>query len=60
MNKPWPTKPNEVEANARFDRPPRGMFNAPYRPLKMTATLKRRALKKMPGKTAIAAHPAIE
>jgi hypothetical protein len=54
MTKPSRTEPSEAEA------PPRGAFNAPYRPLKMTATLKRRALKKRPGKLAIAAQSVIE
>jgi hypothetical protein len=60
MNKPLPTKPSEMEASARFGKPSRGALNASYRPLKMTATLKRRALKKRPSKPAIAAQAAIE
>jgi hypothetical protein len=60
MNKPSPTKPGEVEASVWFGKPPRAALNASFRPLKMTATLKRRALRKRPGKPAIAAQSAIE
>jgi hypothetical protein len=48
MTKPSPTKCSETEAGARFDKTPGGGLNAPYRRLKMTATMKRRALKKRP------------
>jgi hypothetical protein len=46
MTMPWP----EAEAQPRFDETPRVVPEAPDRPLKMTATMKRRALKKRPGK----------
>jgi hypothetical protein len=58
MNKPSPTKPSEVKASAWFG--PRSALNASLKPLKMTATLKRRALRKRPSKPAIAAQSAIE
>jgi hypothetical protein len=60
MNKPLPTESIEVEASAWSGKPLRGALNASFRPLKMTATLKRRALRKRPSKPAIAAQPAIE
>ncbi|HMJ42211.1 MAG TPA: hypothetical protein VK522_08030 [Pseudolabrys sp.] len=60
MTKLLPIKYSEMEASARFDKPSRGALNASYRPLKMTATLKRRALKKRPSKPEIAAQSAIE
>jgi hypothetical protein len=50
MTKPWPAKYDKAEARPRFDETPRGVPKAPDRPLKMTATMKRRALKKRPGK----------
>ena len=46
MTKLWP----EAEAQPRFDETPRVVPEAPDRSLKMTATMKRRALKKRPGK----------
>jgi hypothetical protein len=50
MNKHPPTRYRETEASARFDKTLEDAGRASYRPLKMTATLKRRALKKRPGK----------
>jgi hypothetical protein len=50
MTKPWPAKYDKAETRLRFDETPRGVPKAPNRPLKMTATMKRRALKKRPGK----------
>jgi hypothetical protein len=41
-------KHSEMEATARFDKTPRGALDVPCRLLKMTATMKRRALKKRP------------
>jgi hypothetical protein len=60
MTKPLPTKYIETEARARFDKTPRDALLAPYRLLKMTATMKRRALKKRPSKPEFVAHPVIE
>jgi len=42
-------KYNEKAAKAR-DKALNGAFEAPLKPMTMTATLKRRALKKRPGK----------
>jgi hypothetical protein len=50
MTKPWPAKYGKAEARLRFDETPRDVPKAPDRPLKMTATMKRRALKKRPAK----------
>jgi hypothetical protein len=60
MTKPSQTKPTEAEAGARFGKLPRGAVNVPSISLKMTATLKRRALRKRPRKLAIAAQSVIE
>jgi hypothetical protein len=57
MNKPSQTKAWEAEARARLGRPLGGMLNVRSGLPKMTATLKRRALRKRPGKLAIAAQP---
>lgn len=46
MTKPAPTRYSELDARARFDRALNDALNAPRKPLVMTATLKRRALKK--------------
>jgi hypothetical protein len=54
MNKPSQTKHREVKAGARLGKPPRGAVNVRSGPPKMTATLKRRALRKRPGKPVIA------
>jgi hypothetical protein len=50
MTKPWPAKYGEAEARPRFYETSRDVPKVPDRPLKMTATMKRRALKKRPGK----------
>jgi hypothetical protein len=50
MTKPWPAKYGKAEARPPFDETPRDVSEAPDRSLKMTATMKRRALKKRPGK----------
>jgi hypothetical protein len=50
MTKPRPAKYGKAEARLRFDETPRDAPRVPGRPLKMTATMKRRALKKKPGK----------
>jgi hypothetical protein len=50
MTKPWPARYGEAEARSRFDETTRDVPKAADRPLKMTATMKRRALKKRPGK----------
>jgi hypothetical protein len=56
MTKPLPTKYIETEARARFDKTPVDALIALHRPLKMTATMKRRALKKRPSKPEFVAH----
>jgi hypothetical protein len=43
ITKPSPTKYLETKARARFDKTPHGALNALSGPLKMTATMKRRA-----------------
>jgi hypothetical protein len=48
MTKLSPTKYGETEERARSDKTPRGALNVPCKLLKMTATMKRRALKKRP------------
>jgi hypothetical protein len=50
MTKPWPAKYDKAETRLGSDETPRGVPKAPDRPSKMTATMKRRALKKRPGK----------
>jgi hypothetical protein len=50
MNKRPPTRHGETKARVRFDNTPNDADRVPYMPLKMTATLKRRALKKRPDK----------
>jgi hypothetical protein len=55
MTKTVPTKYNEQDARTRFDRRLNEALSAPRKPLPMTATMKRRALKKKldnPGKKA--------
>jgi hypothetical protein len=60
MMKPSPTKYSETEARARFEKTPRGTLNALCGSLKMTATMKRRALKKRPSKLEFVAQLVIE
>jgi hypothetical protein len=50
MTKLTPTRYNEQDARTRFDRVLDDALSAPRKPLPMTATLKRRALKKKLGK----------
>jgi hypothetical protein len=51
MTKLTPTKYNEQDARARFDRALNDALSAPREPLRTTATLKRRAMKKKPVKS---------
>ena len=60
MTKPEWTIPWEAKAAARFGRLPRDAVNVRCRPLKMTAIMKRRALRKKPGKPEVAVLPAAE
>ena len=60
MIKPEQTEPREATACARFAKPSRDPINVRRRPLMMTATLKRRALRKKPGKPEVAALPVIK
>jgi hypothetical protein len=50
MTKTAPTRYNEQDARTRFDRVLNDALSGPRKPLPMTATLKRRALKKKLGK----------
>jgi hypothetical protein len=50
MTRPAPTRYSELDAKTRFGRALDDALSAPRKPLPMTATLKRRALKKKPGK----------
>jgi hypothetical protein len=50
MTKTAPTRYNEQDARTRFDRVLNDALSAPRKPLQMTATMKRRALKKKLGK----------
>lgn len=64
MTKLAPTRYSEQDARARFDQVLTNALNSPRKFLIMTATLKRRALKKKPGKPrkkagTVAAVPAI-
>jgi hypothetical protein len=58
LTNPSQIKSMKAEAGARLAEAPRGAVNVRARPLKMTATLKRRALRKKP--LAIAAQSMIE
>jgi len=60
MTKPEWTIPGEAKAGVRLPKPPRESVNVRCRPLKMTAIMKRRALRKKPDKPEIAALSAIE
>jgi hypothetical protein len=51
MTKTAPTRYNERDARTRFDRVLNDALSAPRKPLQMTATMKRRALKKKLGKS---------
>jgi hypothetical protein len=50
MKKVSPEKYNAKVAKARFDKALNGALEASRKPMTITATLKRRALKKRPGK----------
>jgi hypothetical protein len=50
MSKPAPMRYSEQDVRTRFDRALNDALSAPRKPLMMTATLKRRALKKKLGK----------
>jgi hypothetical protein len=60
MTKPEQTEPREAKAGVRFVKPPHDAINVRRRPLMMTATLKRRALRKKPGKPEVAALSVIK
>jgi hypothetical protein len=60
MNRPSPTRYSRPEARARFDKTLNDAGRNLSRLLKMTATKKRRALKKRPSKPELAAKPVIE
>ncbi len=60
MKKPSLSKHAEVEAGARCSKQPRGAVNVRFGPAKMTATLRRRALRKRPDKLAIVAQSVID
>lgn len=60
MTKPEWTIPGETKAGVRLGKPPRESVNDRCRPLKMTAIMKRRALRKKPGKPEGAALSASE
>jgi hypothetical protein len=60
MTKPEWTIPGEAKADPQFGKPPRDAVNVGCRPLKMTAIMKRRALRKKPGKPEVAALSAVE
>lgn len=60
MTKPEQTELREAHAGARFDKPPHNAVDVRRRPLIMTATLKRRALRKKPSKPEVAALSVIE
>jgi len=60
MTKPEQAEPREANAGARFEKPPHDAVNVRRRPLIMTATLKRRALRKKPSKPEVAALSVVE
>jgi len=60
MNRPSPTTYSELEARARFDKTLNDAGRDLCRLLKMTATMKRRALKKRPMQDEFAAKPVID
>ena len=60
MTKPEWTIPGDAKAGPRLAKPPRESVNVRCRPLKLTAIMKRRALRKKPGKPEVAALSAIE
>jgi hypothetical protein len=60
MTKPEWTIPGDAKAGPRLGKPPRDAVSVRCRPLKMTAIMKRRALRKKPGKPEVAALSVIE
>lgn len=60
MTKPEWTIPGDAKAGPRLDKPPRDMVSVRCRPLKMTAIMKRRALRKKPDKPEVAVLSAAE
>jgi hypothetical protein len=60
MTKPEWTIPVQAKAGARLVEPPREAVNVRCRPLKMTAIMKRRALRKKPDKPEVAVLSAAE
>jgi hypothetical protein len=57
MTKTAPARYNEQDARTRFDQVLNDALSAPRKPLPMTATMKRRALKKKLGKSGKKAGP---
>ena len=60
MTKPEWTIPGDAKAGPRLGKPPRDAVSVRCRPLKMTAIMKRRALRKKPDKPEAAVLPAAE
>ena len=60
MTKPEWTTSGDAKAGARLGKSPHDAVNVRCRPLKMTAIMKRRALRKKPGKPEVAALSAAE
>jgi hypothetical protein len=60
MTKPEWTIPGDAKAGVRLAKPPRESVNVRCRPLKMTAIMKRRSLRKKPGKPEGAVLSAVE
>jgi len=60
MTKPEWTIPGDAKAGPRLGKPTREMVSVRCRPLKLTAIMKRRALRKKPDKPEVAALSAIE
>jgi len=60
MTKPEWTIPVDAKAGGGLAKPPREAVNVRCRPLKMTAIMKRRALRKKPGKPDVAPLSGIE
>ena len=60
MTKPEWTIPVEAKAGGRSAKPPGDAVNVQCRPLKLTAIMKRRALRKKPGKPEVAVLSAAE
>jgi hypothetical protein len=60
MTKPEWTIPGDAKAGPRLAKPSREAVNVRCRPLKLTAIMKRRALRKKPDKPEVAVLPAAE